>query len=69
MTVYLTFLGGVGTITGSKYPLQASNRRVLADCGLFQGFKQSRLRIWAPLPCGAPASEGRRYPGQYDARS
>ncbi len=46
----LTFLGGVGTVTGSKYFLEANNKRVLIDCGLFQGFKQLRLRNWAPLP-------------------
>jgi len=46
----LTFLGGVGTVTGSKYLLDANGKRLLIDCGLFQGFKQLRLRNWAPLP-------------------
>jgi metallo-beta-lactamase family protein len=46
----LTFLGAAGTVTGSKYLLEASGRRVLVDCGLFQGYKQLRLRNWAPLP-------------------
>jgi len=46
----LTFLGGVGTVTGSKYLLEIGRRRILIDCGLFQGFKQLRLRNWAPLP-------------------
>lgn len=50
MTLHLTFLGGVGTVTGSKYLLEASGRRILVDCGLFQGFKQLRLRNWRPLP-------------------
>lgn len=50
MSAQLTFLGGVGTVTGSKYLLQLDGRRVLVDCGLFQGFKQLRLRNWAPLP-------------------
>ncbi|WP_428671390.1 MBL fold metallo-hydrolase [Roseibium sp.] len=50
MTVKLTFLGGVGTVTGSKYLLEADGLRVLIDCGLFQGYKQLRLRNWAPLP-------------------
>ena len=44
------FLGGVGTVTGSKYLVEAGGRRVLVDCGLFQGFKQLRLRNRAPLP-------------------
>jgi len=50
MTINLTFLGAVGTVTGSKYLLEAGDRRFLLDCGLFQGFKQLRLRNWAPLP-------------------
>ena len=55
MTVNLTFLGAVGTVTGSKYLVDAPGRRLLVDCGLFQGFKQLRLRNWAPLPVD-PAS-------------
>lgn len=50
MSVKLSFLGGVGTVTGSKYLLEAAGVRVLVDCGLFQGFKQLRLRNRAPLP-------------------
>jgi metallo-beta-lactamase family protein len=55
MTLKLTFLGGAGTVTGSKYLLERGNTRILVDCGLFQGFKALRLRNWAPLPI-APAS-------------
>lgn len=46
----LAFLGAVGTVTGSKYLLNTGKRRILVDCGLYQGFKQLRLRNWAPLP-------------------
>ncbi|MGZ5826975.1 MAG: MBL fold metallo-hydrolase RNA specificity domain-containing protein [Xanthobacteraceae bacterium] len=46
----ITFLGAVGTVTGSKYLLETDHHRILVDCGLFQGFKQLRLRNWAPLP-------------------
>lgn len=46
----LSFLGGVGTVTGSKYLFTAGGVRLLIDCGLFQGFKQLRLRNWASLP-------------------
>lgn len=46
----LQFLGATGTVTGSKYLLEAGGHRILVDCGLFQGFKQLRLRNWAPLP-------------------
>ena len=46
----LTFLGGTGTVTGSKYLLAHGRTKILVDCGLFQGYKQLRLRNWAPLP-------------------
>ena len=48
--VKLTFLGGAGTVTGSKYLFAAGGRQVLVDCGLFQGLKRLRERNWAPLP-------------------
>jgi metallo-beta-lactamase family protein len=46
----LTFLGATGTVTGSKYLLEAGGERLLIDCGLFQGLKELRLRNWNPLP-------------------
>ncbi len=46
----LTFLGATGTVTGSKYLITAGPKRILVDCGLFQGLKQLRLRNWEPLP-------------------
>jgi len=46
----LSFLGATGTVTGSCYLLDFAGRRLLVDCGLFQGFKQLRLRNWAPRP-------------------
>jgi metallo-beta-lactamase family protein len=46
----VAFLGATGTVTGSKYLVSRGSTRVLVDCGLFQGFKQLRLRNWAPLP-------------------
>lgn len=49
----IEFLGGVGTVTGSKYLLEHAGRRLLVDCGLFQGLKQLRLRNWEPLPIKA----------------
>lgn len=55
MSLNLTFLGGAGTVTGSKYLLQREDHRILVDCGLFQGYKALRLRNWAPPPV-APAS-------------
>jgi metallo-beta-lactamase family protein len=50
----LTFLGAARTVTGSKYLLEVADRRVLVDCGLFQGLKELRERNWQPLP--VPAS-------------
>jgi len=56
MSLQLSFLGGAGTVTGSKYLLERSGgHRILIDCGLFQGFKSLRLRNWSGLPF-APAS-------------
>jgi len=46
----LRFLGGTGTVTGSKYLLENGKARILFDCGLFQGYKVLRLRNWAPAP-------------------
>src|SRR5262245_14556389 len=51
----LHFWGAVGTVTGSKYLLEAEGSRLLIDCGLFQGFKELRLRNWDDLPVN-PAS-------------
>jgi metallo-beta-lactamase family protein len=46
----LTFLGGVGTVTGSKYLLEHGGGRLLIDAGLYQGLKQLRLRNWDNFP-------------------
>ncbi len=51
---FLTFLGAARTVTGSKYLLEVNDRRVLVDCGLFQGLKELRQRNWQDLP--VPAS-------------
>ncbi len=49
MSVNITFLGGSGTVTGSKYLVHHEDKNLLVDCGLFQGYKQLRLRNWTPL--------------------
>lgn len=46
----LQFLGAAGTVTGSKYLIGVGARRILLDCGLFQGLKELRLRNWRPAP-------------------
>jgi metallo-beta-lactamase family protein len=46
----ISFYGGVGTVTGSKYLLENNGRKVLVDCGLFQGLKELRERNWQDPP-------------------
>jgi metallo-beta-lactamase family protein len=46
----ITFLGGTGTVTGSRFLVDTGRARVLVDCGLFQGLKELRRRNWAPFP-------------------
>jgi metallo-beta-lactamase family protein len=46
----LTFWGGVGTVTGSKYLIESGESRVLVDCGLFQGLRELRERNWEDPP-------------------
>lgn len=51
----LQFLGAAGTVTGSRYLIEHQGRRILVDCGLFQGYKQLRERNRAGFPV-VPAS-------------
>jgi metallo-beta-lactamase family protein len=37
MGIEIQFLGAVGTVTGSQFLVTAGDRRVLVDCGMFQG--------------------------------
>jgi metallo-beta-lactamase family protein len=46
----IQFLGGAGTVTGSKTLIQANGTKVLVDCGLFQGLKELRNLNWSDLP-------------------
>src|SRR5690606_35453601 len=50
MDVRLKFLGGAGSVTGSRYLFTVGNFRFLLDCGLFQGLKPLRLRNWENFP-------------------
>ncbi len=50
MNVRVKFLGGAGSVTGSKYLLEVDEFKLLVDCGLFQGLKELRLRNWEPFP-------------------
>ncbi|MGI8788369.1 MAG: MBL fold metallo-hydrolase RNA specificity domain-containing protein [Pyrinomonadaceae bacterium] len=46
----ISFYGGVGSVTGSKYLLESNGKKVLVDCGLFQGEKELRERNWQDPP-------------------
>jgi metallo-beta-lactamase family protein len=46
----LTFLGGTGTVTGSRFLLEHPHGRLLLDCGLYQGERELRRRNWEPFP-------------------
>lgn len=50
MAFEIQFLGAAGTVTGSKYLLTHNGRKILIDCGLFQGPKTLRLKNWDKFP-------------------
>ena len=45
----LTFLGAAGTVTGSKYLVEGAGKKLLLDCGIFQGSPELRARNFKPL--------------------
>jgi metallo-beta-lactamase family protein len=51
----IQFLGATGTVTGSKFLVDAGKSRILVDCGMFQGAKKLRLLNWEAFPV-PPAS-------------
>jgi metallo-beta-lactamase family protein len=46
----LTFFGAAGCVTGSKYLVETAGKKLLVDCGLFQGTDDLKQRNWNPLP-------------------
>lgn len=50
MPTSLTFLGAAGTVTGSKFLIDHGLRRLMVDCGLYQGEREWRRLNWKPLP-------------------
>src|SRR5712664_3415448 len=46
----LTFLGAAGSVTGSKYLVEAAGKRLLVDCGIFPGSQELQDRNYKPLP-------------------
>jgi metallo-beta-lactamase family protein len=54
----ITFHGAAGTVTGSKHLVSVGDRRILLDCGLFQGLKAHRLRNWQPMVFDSATLDG-----------
>lgn len=50
MSQRITFYGAAQTVTGSRHLLELNGKRVLVDCGLFQGSRELRDRNWQPFP-------------------
>ncbi len=48
--IKIHFLGAAGTVTGSKYLVEVGSKKILIDCGLFQGIKKLRQLNWDNLP-------------------
>lgn len=48
--IKIQFLGGAGTVTGSKTILNSENHKIMVDCGMFQGLKNLRLKNWRKFP-------------------
>ena len=46
----ITFLGASKTVTGSKYLIEYKDKKILVDCGLFQGLKDDRIKNRQKLP-------------------
>src|SRR6202790_3287036 len=46
----LTFFGAAGCVTGSRYLVEAAGKRLLVDCGIFQGSQELQDRNYKPLP-------------------
>jgi metallo-beta-lactamase family protein len=46
----ITFLGGVESVTGSRFLLETDSYKLLVEAGMFQGLKELRLKNWEPFP-------------------
>ena len=48
--ITIQFLGGAGTVTGSKTLIKTEKQQILVDCGLFQGLKELRIKNREKFP-------------------
>lgn len=48
--VEIEFLGGIRSVTGSKFLVRGKNISILVECGQYQGLKELRQRNWEPFP-------------------
>jgi len=48
--ISLTFFGATGQVTGSCYLLETSTHRILLECGMFQGTKETEKQNEADFP-------------------
>lgn len=46
----ISFFGAPGTVTGSRFLLEAEGERILIDCGMSQGIREIRQKNWEPFP-------------------
>lgn len=51
----LTCYGAAETVTGSRHLLEVNGKKILVDCGMFQGRQEIRARNWMSFP--VPPSE------------
>jgi metallo-beta-lactamase family protein len=47
--IRIHFWGAAETVTGSKFLIEADHRKILVDCGMFQGLKKLRKLNWESL--------------------
>ena len=45
----VTFYGACREVTGSNILVEASGKKILLDCGFFQGFRLAEERNYAPF--------------------
>ncbi len=50
MSQTIGFYGAAQTVTGSKHLLTLNDKKILVDCGIFQGNRELRDRNWQPFP-------------------